>query len=383
MNKSVLQQILLESDWKSLREKVVNDSGIIRQLQSRVFIKDGLQFWRAIEGLGIAVKELEEHKPGYAAELVRRYFWNLNEESGGTAWNASEAIGSIIAHCPKQCGHFNWMYSALLNDESLNEGTLWGLAQMACVAPILVEPLAEVVLPFLESSDPQLRGRAYLVQAIMQGWGKNRTERMKMEHRQDKATIELYVNGHLQVYSLAELLEPQIVYYWQEEITIDEGTWNITVATKSQGVIWVGLGDEDEEQLKIHCQRWYPRAFLLKRRLPNAQVLEQLHEYFLGQRQEFTVPLNPMGTSFQLSVWEELRKIPYGVTCSYGEIAERIGNPKAQRAIGMANHHNPIGVIVPCHRVIGKNGALTGYAGGIHLKERLLSLEKQNAAARK
>lgn len=383
MNKSVLQQILLESDWKSLREKVVNDSGIIRQLQSRVFIKDGLQFWRAIEGLGIAVKELEEHKPGYAAELVRRYFWNLNEESGGTAWNASEAIGSIIAHCPKQCGHFNWMYSALLNDESLNEGTLWGLAQMACVAPILVEPLAEVVLPFLESSDLQLRGRAYLVQAIMQGWGKNRTERMKMEHRQDKATIELYVNGHLQVYSLAELLEPQIVYYWQEEITIDEGTWKITVATKSQGVIWVGLGDEDEEQLKIHCQRWYPRAFLLKRRLPNAQVLEQLHEYFLGQRQEFTVPLNPMGTSFQLSVWEELRKIPYGVTCSYGEIAERIGNPKAQRAIGMANHHNPIGVIVPCHRVIGKNGALTGYAGGIHLKERLLSLEKQNAAARK
>ncbi|MEA4901765.1 DVU0298 family protein [Desulfitobacterium sp.] len=383
MNKSVLQQILLESDWKSLREKVVNDSGIIRQLQSRVFVKDGLQFWRAIEGLGIAVKVLEDHKPGYAAELVRRYFWNLNEESGGTAWNASEAIGSIIAHCPKQCGHFNWMYSALLNDESLNEGTLWGLAQMACVAPILVEPLAEVVLPFLESSDPQLRGRACLVQAIMQGWGKNRTERMKMEHRQDKAKIELYVNGRLQVYSLAELLEPQIVYYWQEEMTIDEWTWNVTVATNAQGVIWVGLGDEDEEQLKIHCQRWYPQAFLLKRRLPNAQVLEQLHEYFLGQRQEFTVPLNPMGTSFQLSVWEELKKIPYGVTCCYGEIAERLGNPKAQRAIGMANNHNPIGVIVPCHRVIGKNGALVGYAGGIHLKEHLLSLEKQNDAARK
>lgn len=176
-------------------------------------------------------------------------------------------------------------------------------------------------------------------------------------------------------------MDPQIVYYWQEDETINEWTWNVTVASNSQGVFWVGLGeDEAEEQLKVHMKRRCPKAFLLKRRTPNAQVLEQLHEYFLGKRQEFTLPLDPLGTPFQLSVWEELKKIPYGVMCSYGDIAERLGNPKGQRAVGMANHNNPIGIIVPCHRVVGKNGDLTGYAGGVHLKERLLALEKQHAS---
>ncbi|AHF06331.1 methylated-DNA--protein-cysteine methyltransferase [Desulfitobacterium metallireducens DSM 15288] len=168
------------------------------------------------------------------------------------------------------------------------------------------------------------------------------------------------------------------IYYWFESIETKGFTWNLTVASTSQGVCWVGLGEpEDEEQtLKAHFKRWIPEAVLLNRREFNVQVLEQLNEYFVGQRQDFTLSLYPLGTPFQLSVWEELKKIPYGETCSYGDIARRLGNPKGQRAVGMANHNNPIGVIVPCHRVIGKNGDLTGYAGGIHLKERLLALEK-------
>lgn len=380
MDQSVLQHILLKEDWKLLKEKAACDRGIVRQLLKRLYVKDGLQFWRAIEGLGIAARTIEDHKSGYAVELVRRYFWYLNDESGGTAWNASEAIGGILKYCPVECGHFNWMYSGLLEDESLREGTLWGLAQLACVAPELVDPLAEVVLPFLESSDPQLRGLASLIQAAIQVWDEKIPNEIKTERRNDDARIKLYFNDQIQTYSIKELFQPQIIYYWQETVKHNDWSWSVTVASDSQGVLWVGLGElEAEDQLKTHMRRWYPKVFLLKRRTPNAQTLEQLKEYFLGKRHDFNLPLRPLGTPFQLSVWEELKKIPYGVTCSYGDIAERLGNPKAQRAVGMANHNNPLGIIVPCHRVIGKNGDLTGYAGGVHLKEHLLTLEKQYA----
>ena len=104
-------------------------------------------------------------------------------------------------------------------------------------------------------------------------------------------------------------------------------------------------------------------------------VLKQLAEYFAGNRQEFTLKIAPKGTAFQKSVWQELQKIPFGQTASYGEIAKRVGNPKASRAIGMANGKNPIPIIVPCHRVIGKDGSLTGFGGGLDLKRRLLQLE--------
>ena len=87
------------------------------------------------------------------------------------------------------------------------------------------------------------------------------------------------------------------------------------------------------------------------------------------------MPLSLKGTPFQMKVWEELRKIPYGETLSYGQIAENVGNPKAARAVGMANNKNPIMIIVPCHRVIGKNGKLVGYAGGVDIKEKLLKIE--------
>ena len=102
----------------------------------------------------------------------------------------------------------------------------------------------------------------------------------------------------------------------------------------------------------------------------------QLGEYFAGQRTDFDLPMRAMGTAFQTKVWEALRKIPYGELMSYGELARTIGFPKASRAVGAANGRNPISIMIPCHRVVGKNGKLTGFAGGLVVKERLLSLEK-------
>jgi methylated-DNA-[protein]-cysteine S-methyltransferase len=108
-----------------------------------------------------------------------------------------------------------------------------------------------------------------------------------------------------------------------------------------------------------------------------ATAIEQLRAYFAGELREFTLPLAPDGTSFQLRVWNELTRIPYGETISYRELADRIGNPKACRAVGLANGSNPIAIIVPCHRVIGANGKLTGYGGGLPVKEKLLALESR------
>ena len=102
----------------------------------------------------------------------------------------------------------------------------------------------------------------------------------------------------------------------------------------------------------------------------------QLDEYFEGRRQKFDLALKPHGTDFQLSAWESLFQIPYGETRSYLQQAESISNPKAIRAIGQANSKNPISIIIPCHRVIGKNGSLTGYAGGLDRKNRLLEMEQ-------
>lgn len=104
-------------------------------------------------------------------------------------------------------------------------------------------------------------------------------------------------------------------------------------------------------------------------------VAEQLGEYFAGRRTSFDVPLAPAGTDFQLRVWEQLRLIPYATTVSYGELARRVGNPNASRAVGLANGRNPIAIVVPCHRVIGADGSLTGFGGGMDAKRTLLDLE--------
>lgn len=109
------------------------------------------------------------------------------------------------------------------------------------------------------------------------------------------------------------------------------------------------------------------------------EVKKQLDEYFSGKREKFNLPLAPSGTEFQKKVWNALTKIPYGKTCSYQDIACEIGNPNACRAVGMANNKNPIAIIIPCHRVVGKNGGLTGYAGGLGIKKVLLDIEKKDS----
>ena len=106
-----------------------------------------------------------------------------------------------------------------------------------------------------------------------------------------------------------------------------------------------------------------------------AEAMRQLAEYFAGERREFELPLAPEGTPFMRRVWAELVKVPYGAIATYGEIAERIGNPGGSRAVGLANNRNPIAIIIPCHRIIDSSGKLVGYAGGVELKERLLALE--------
>ncbi|MBL7962186.1 methylated-DNA--[protein]-cysteine S-methyltransferase, partial [bacterium] len=106
------------------------------------------------------------------------------------------------------------------------------------------------------------------------------------------------------------------------------------------------------------------------------QAEKDLQEYFSGKRKNFTIPLDLRGSEFELQIWGQLLKIPYGQVCSYGDIAKKINNPKSVRAVGGANHNNPVAIIVPCHRVIGKNGSLVGYGGGIEKKQLLIELER-------
>lgn len=141
-------------------------------------------------------------------------------------------------------------------------------------------------------------------------------------------------------------------------------------------------GDEDALSLvgfPDGRMRHDPEPDWIYKEKPFAAAISQLNEYFAGERQQFDLPLRLDGTEFQLLVLQELRRIPYGETASYGDIAERIGRPKAVRAVGAANGRNPIPIIVPCHRVIGAGGDLTGFGGGLETKRALLKLESEHA----
>lgn len=145
------------------------------------------------------------------------------------------------------------------------------------------------------------------------------------------------------------------------------------IAEDGHGITEISIfseGDIDKERLT--------KEYILKETELLKETSKQLLEYLEGKRKDFTVALKPKGTKFQQNVWEALRAIPYGETRSYKQIAEAVGNGKASRAVGMANHNNPIMCIIPCHRVIGANGSLVGYAGGLDKKEMLLKLEAQN-----
>lgn len=153
----------------------------------------------------------------------------------------------------------------------------------------------------------------------------------------------------------------------------------VTMATE-KGVCWTGTpGTATDWGLE-----WVKRHMLVESIIegeevaPLQQAMDELRRYFAGERLQFSCPLDLHGTPFQIAVWEELFRIPYGETRSYADIARTIGRPAAVRAVGAANGANPVAIIVPCHRVIGSNGSLTGYGGGLPTKEWLLALEKNH-----
>lgn len=149
----------------------------------------------------------------------------------------------------------------------------------------------------------------------------------------------------------------------------------LTIAGSACGITSISFdaGDAgDAGQIQSHAGEQADTAAF-------AGVVDQLEQYFAGRRRAFDVALDLAGTDFQLRVWRELMAIPYGTTISYGELARRTGNPQAARAVGAANGKNPVAIIVPCHRVIGSHGTLTGYAGGLDNKRALLALEAGGA----
>ena len=152
--------------------------------------------------------------------------------------------------------------------------------------------------------------------------------------------------------------------YWHE---IDSPVGRLLLAGDGESLIQVSFQSGPRPQ--------QPHDSWIADPAPFRDVIAQLGEYFAGRRRRFDLPLRPRGTEFQRRVWRALTEIPYGGTICYGELARRIGKPSASRAVGLANGANPLPIIVPCHRVIGANGSLTGFGGGLPIKRQLLSLE--------
>lgn len=151
--------------------------------------------------------------------------------------------------------------------------------------------------------------------------------------------------------------------------------WEMILVKSSKGLCNVLWPNSSFEDLKAWAKRYFPGAALIKDQEKLAPYAAQLEEYFKGERKIFDMPLDLKGTKFQVEVWKALLEIDYGKTKAYAEIAESIGNPKAVRAVGGAIGSNPISIIVPCHRVIGKNKKLTGFGGGLDRKKELLRIE--------
>ncbi len=150
-----------------------------------------------------------------------------------------------------------------------------------------------------------------------------------------------------------------------------------TIHYQETPVGWIGIAEEDGEITDLLFGKDNVKEGMAKGKTPLTELAgQQVQEYFEGKRESFELPIRLDGTEFQKKVWNALCGIPYGETRSYKEIAKAIGNEKAVRAVGMANNRNPISIIVPCHRVIGSDGKLVGYGGGLDAKEHLLGLEK-------
>ncbi|POB09437.1 methylated-DNA--[protein]-cysteine S-methyltransferase [Sulfobacillus sp. hq2] len=164
----------------------------------------------------------------------------------------------------------------------------------------------------------------------------------------------------------------QEAVYWSR---LDQGDWSLYLAATESGLCAITLPHDTFATLEQWIDAHIPGAVLEHNVIALAPYTTQLQEYFNGQRQHFTCAVDMRGTTFQRRVWNALRDIPFGTVQSYSDIAARIGSPQAVRAVGAANGANPIPIVVPCHRVIGKNRTLTGYRGGLEVKAHLLELE--------
>jgi methylated-DNA-[protein]-cysteine S-methyltransferase len=164
------------------------------------------------------------------------------------------------------------------------------------------------------------------------------------------------------------------VVYWDE---IPSYRGSCFVIATEKGVCWTGTPGTPLEEGLARTRKWFAfdKSVQEAQVEPLRQAVQELQQYFAGEKVSFSCPLDLWGTPFQLQVWQALQDIPYGETRSYGEVAEAIGRSSASRAVGAANGANPVAIIVPCHRVIGSNRALTGYSGGLSTKSWLLALE--------
>ena len=159
--------------------------------------------------------------------------------------------------------------------------------------------------------------------------------------------------------------------YW-DEVKVEYGT--ILIAWTNSGLCYVGSFLETFEHFHLWQEKYIHGAEVVCNK-GKSEYCNQILQYFNSERSQFTLPLDLKGTVFQLSVWQQLLNIPFGETVAYSYIAEKINNPKAVRAVGRAIGQNPVTIVIPCHRVIGKNGALTGFRGGLEMKKILLGLE--------
>ncbi len=168
-------------------------------------------------------------------------------------------------------------------------------------------------------------------------------------------------------------MKTKTVYYDSRPFPI---LGRIYVAATEKGVCALSFPTHSVESFFQKVLTQFNPDFFIQNPAPFEDLYQHLDGYLTGGRVVFTVPLDLRGTTFQLQVWETLKEIPYGETRSYGEIARAVGRPKAFRAVGLANHNNPVPIVIPCHRVVGARGDLVGFGGGLPLKKRLLELEK-------
>ncbi|WP_256218351.1 methylated-DNA--[protein]-cysteine S-methyltransferase [Bacillus sp. MUM 116] len=164
------------------------------------------------------------------------------------------------------------------------------------------------------------------------------------------------------------------IIYWS---LMEHDGWTLYIAATANGLCFVGSQNQPFEELSTWAEKRFSSSALVRDDEILQPYISEITEYLYGNRQEFTLPLDYHGTPFQISVWNALCEIPFGETKTYSEIANRIHKSSAVRAVGTAIGANPVLITVPCHRVIGKNGSLTGYRGGLEMKTKLLKLEKE------